>query len=872
MSTYFNWKTQEYVRDAKVRKTRGGGSGRSNSNSNSGGNNSNSQEIISENQVPPTEGPLVSNGKVVENQLFDTPNDEQNGILVAINDQGSEFRLEYEDDTPNEFAKDVQFVICQDKSQNPNDYDYDSVITPIVPPVNAKIYPFNNQPDSSCQGFNVLPEDPEKPASGSWTLEYIVRSKPSADPQWVKHVQYNCYYSRPTTIEQQPEHTQENEDTIPPETSTIDTGCPCPTETTQEQLQTATDRLATTSILPEVQFTGITNEDGKDIRTFKLCGIPGPYGSPRNTETGFSGTERINALPVIFQSNPNPTPTVEFTPDIVSPLDKNQCWTVEVFSEPGQNVGLIQFPMSVTDPYRGGGTITGTVGFICPPTLDPPNTVIQDEDLYVDAAALQNTTTPADLPYGFNVGRFDEDTLPPFVWQTTVNFVQGQPLIQGVPFTFKPASVVKGGVLSTKVVRWGKSDTGKPANCQLVLSSQTTNNVTLANVWLVYDGAVFPTNDQATPQFTDITVACTWYNTDVIEDANIFKRIRVTYRINYNYPNGAKDIITKVNPKITDDTVETTYFTQVVSEEIQRVYFVKTLLGDPILPATDGVNGGFIERSPFGAKVTIRNGRGANDARTRVSIPYWRGNYNPNGSTQAKGIGFITETALDTVPGGPTVKGRAVKCFGPLGNVNLLWDDAVGDFGGLHRLRFTGTQTQFDAICNPGLNFLECEFDLPKDDTFAGLTLDGCWSAKILEKYKSVNFDCATIYSHATPSGDTPNFKTDIVQNNGENDNKFTWHFLQGNNVWFQKCPLANVVEDTLHMLHKGDIQVGKDEASLVYIGRGISGITSIPWNETKMIEGTHYTKDQFFAYFCVRRNPGNQGAFGGVRALIQKI
>lgn len=852
MSSYYNWKTDEFQRDRKYRRTRyKNGPGQDPSNPDANGSNTEQLQQLQTETVPL----LYSRAKI----FIATPTnplDEAQGIPIDLNDTGTVQELKYEH-PPGTQPFSVQFSVQLDTAQAPDvNYRYSSEISNPVPNINIRQSELITKPDRTFQGFSLVPESAEDDAEATYLLKYIIQSAPTEQPAWIRQSTFRFVYKfvgqtiEPTNASGDP--TTEEEDQLPADNNVVSGNCDCPPQTNNQLLQNDINSQPTNGGFMHTEYLGIvTNtETGKKDRRFKICTYPSPYGRPRNNQTGFAGTETIVFDELVFLDNPSPTPTYDILPEVLETA-RNQCWTILISSDIGQNIGRLVFKTKVEDPYQqsGVGAYPVAFQFDCPPGDAPPVTTFDQQNFFISATDMfqPGVLDATENPWPSSVIRIFNTTTPPYYWSKNLQLFQGTALRQAAFFTLRSSNLSRGNVPFDGNVKWVTTKTSVPPGCDIVtFFNQQLPGV---NVYFVYDGTIF--DIETAPAFVDVSATATCYNGQTQDVNNVFKEITTTWRIFLSYGGTEKNVTTKTNPKVLTNTIDTGLIDHrdtKLDKLIQNFVVDNDNSGDP---QTDGI----WSNDTFEG-LTLLRGSGGNNTKNVVTIPYWNGNYT---GTNTANVGIRTGQDLATVPGGATVLSKDVKVTGPQGSVNTQWiTDSVP--GSLYRTNFSGGQAAFDAILDPGFNLLELELDLPASPGYSGLPINGMFT-RLPPGITAKHYPAPETLDHSV--------------------GKLTWKYTDGygngqliqgpqnlvSDRFHYKVPLKIGLEDTLTIVWAGSFRISPDDVTFVDmpVGTGFSGNLK---SEMKMIEGTHYRRDEFFAYFVLARKLGGAGVFAGTRQL----
>lgn len=860
MSSYYNWKTDEFQRDRKYQRTRYK-TGPQPASTAAVGSNSEQLQEIAENTTPQ----IFTTGKIFKSSP-QAPLKAANCQAEDINSNTVQKVLEYSH-PKGQIGDTVSYTVQLDQEITPNvNYRITSEISNIEPNINCTTRPLGQKEDETVQGFTITPENPNENASANILLRYIVQSAATELPAWVVKCDYRFtyeFFGQDEEVNNAGEPMDEEPDLIPEGIEPVNNTCPCPVQTPNQLAQNAINSKETNACFMDINFTSLnTTAENKVQRVLRACIKPSPYGKPRNKETGFSGEEQTFFETVGFNDFPQPPPDVEIVYDLPGDLYNNECYDIVITSEQGQDLGSITLGGGVKDPYRSEiPTFDCIQVFDCPPTDDPPSTTYIPDVFYVDVTDLRQplTVDAADNQFPSSGFRFLQSPGGPYTWKKCIEIAQGIELTQGAFFSFKAPPLERGGQPYDGSVKWAVTSTQKPPGVDVkpFINPQLGG----VNVYLTYDGvASIPAANAPGEIYIDVAVKCTLYAAPGTQTAdNILKEIEIPYRICLllgDNNSNAKDVILKSNPKLQDQTVQTNLIETVPVTDNKLIQNMNHL-NNEVDPMSTGIWTG----ATFEGLV-LKRGTGGSNLKNIVRIPYWKGNY--SGASPAN-LGIRTNQDLAVVPQGNNVLSKTVKATGPLGNVNLQWlREQLNQ--GIYRTNFTGTQAQWDAICNPGFNLIELEFDLPARPAYTGLPITGVFTRLPPSSTEMIHRSASDIFDYSL-NGQVPiwNYNTygeSMLVKGPQN--------LLSERFFF-KVPLKGMIEETLSCIYAGGCTLGPDAATQNDFSPGETVGTN-DRTERKLELNTHYKRDEFFAYFCIARRQGSQCLFSGIRYIQYKF
>jgi len=840
-SVYFDWKTGEYRQDRKRLYTRGGGS--------RGSNNPPLPPSTPSANVDPNKPfpQVLIDGAVYRNQsLVDTAAT----TGKPINQGGINMVLAHQ--APN--ADPTYFEVQQNEAFNPFTYQYEFKVVSTDLSNVAFAPTAENDPNRPTGGdlqllsYNMRPINPNAVAQGTVIVEYfIVQDEPPEGEQpWGQKatVEFFYQYLGPPELDGAPNPT------VPPLN-------PAPSDY-QDLIDALNDQLTEGDPPPVCLEAGLPTNDvtisvgltdtqiipGATITTFEVCGTPEPAGFLRNLENGYTADEEFEVEVTGTVSPPQPL-NVTYTPIVSQNPQDPACVEVKI-THLGNDTPIydIVFTGTVKNPYQNtSATVQDTLAFDAngPP---PPGQTYQLKALGLDdTIEAVPSITLLDSPAG-------EPPYPTPTFTYPFNMVQGaQPSLWANRKTFEFLATPTIPLLNqspyTTKITLGYSST--PDGVSILLKPHPTlENRVLVTV--SYDGDIVNTTFVAE---TNFTTKATYFENDVEVDA-----IDMPWKITWNNP--AFNVNIKVgttDPKITDNTVPTAPQDLPAPSQVTRVLANKftrgTVAGSSNNTSGNTIGVGFLEY------VLKRSTDGAYDTKPILIQPYW------NSTTTNVGIALGTDQDL-TTPAGITVRSKAVRLIGPNGNINVPWQDNPNwptDNSYRHQV-FAQNAAAVKAICSPGLNFLEWEFDIPKRDVLpGGLKINKTYTSQpIAQKVKKVFFSASKCFWKNEEGSPFDNNNSAWIDGEG-----YTQQRGSNTEVWYWRIPLSGLVSGRYYIFYSGGVVIGPPGGP--WVGQpSQEGFSGEPAGEFQL-EPQMYVEDDKYATFTTKRPPGGSTSIEGFGA-----
>lgn len=616
---------------------------------------------------------------------------------------------------------------------------------------------------------------------------------------------------------------------------------------------------------------------------FRVRAAPIPYGSLRNSTTGFAGTEslqlNVRAQPDGFPEQ-SPFYTVEGA-DLSDPVPNEfGSYFITVKTIAADTWGFFCEAV-INNPYENAGADIREQFFETYLPSDTPTGVPDDSVLQVQIGPVQPKTGTLDssiAPDAQDMIKIDGTEPDVLLFELDLNVIQDQNNQIGWNLSpnFDPAAypAVEMVYRQTGSFPQGFNSFVQP------YGTSTNVNGTRATYQTGYKYNALPDNLAELPAFYDNTITIEWWNGDnrnedpTVGPIDLIKRVNIRFRVN---------VLQNLLPLIKGSVKDQGDLNQAVVTPPVSQYdlgplssfekFYQAITYEALKPPSGGeisdvAIGGTWQGLDF-KRLKLFGGDGGGD-KTQITLPYWRQTSNNFGP-----VLFIKEPqSWGSTPTGAFVVSKNVKIvFEDGSNQNYTW---VWKGGGTQRWQVgpgTSSGLQNDFWTNrakPGLNILNFEVEHPGITTGTdegSVIIDGCYTELPNTVYTQY-FDAKSLF-YRTPDGGFYSQEAELVG---------PWNTSTSNRYVGFRLLKQYIVHDTITLLWTGGIRVRhpdytttNDPDQILVLQDGVGyGRRNTTYSEVKI--PLTILKDTGDAWeWEMAKASGSAMSIGGVRAIMYK-